>query len=353
MPRPRDSDSDIYSRFRKHAHRTFGEAAAKYLAEYQGKSKTRAAQSIDAVASYISDLRLIDVDDEALQQFKEDRRQGRPPFIDKKGRPIKAMVGTINKDLSQVVTILNKAARVWRWIPMAPMIEHVHGGERKPYPLTWEEQDRLFAALPTGWDTGAALFAINTGVRKEELFGLKWSDRRWVPELDIKNADGSIKERLFVFVLNDTKNGEQRAVICNTIARRAVEYQQRFQEKWDAKSEFVFPARDGNKRPKTTRVRDAGKVWDDAWKKAGLPVDKYIKRGIHNCRHTFAHRLRAAGVPQEDRNALLGHARTNLAEHYATADLERLQAYAERVTLRKETTILRAVGGSRTPTQGQ
>ena len=337
MPRPRNHS--IYDRFERHVERTFAEAATRYLAEFQGKVKSRAAQSIFAVAPYIGHLRLIDVDDEALQQFKEDRIAGKGAF----DKP--AMAGTCNKDLTQVVTILTKAARVWRWLPpLVVKIEHVRGPTRQPYVFTWAEQDRLFAALPTGWDCGAALFCVNTGVRREELFGLKWSDRRWIPELDIRDADGNVKERMYVFVLSDTKNGEQRAVICNSIARRAVEYQQRFQAKWDCKSEFVFPANTGQKRPKNTKVRGAGQVWQDAWVKAGLPVDKYVKRGVHNCRHVFAYRLRAAGVPQEDRNALLGHARTNLAEHYAGPSLERLLAHAEKVTVRKETTVLRAVG---------
>jgi hypothetical protein len=166
MPRPRKPGS-IYDRFDRHAERTFAEAATRYLAEYQGKDKSRAAQSIFAVAPYIGHLRLIDVDDEALQQFKEDRRLGRSPFR----KP--AMAGTINKDLTQVVTVLNKACRVWRWLPSTPKLEHVKGAVRQAYPFTWEEQDRLFAALPTGWDCGAALFAVNTGVRKEEMFGLR------------------------------------------------------------------------------------------------------------------------------------------------------------------------------------
>jgi integrase len=339
MPRPRKPGS-IYDRFERHADRTFGEAAARYLAEYQGKDKSRAAQSIDAVAPYIGHMRLIDVDDEAMQQFKEDRRLGRTPFVDKNGKAMPAMAGTINKDLTQVVTVLNKACRVWRWLPSTPKLEHVKGAARQAYPFTWEEQDRLFSALPTGWDCGAALFLVNTGVRKQEMFGLKWSDRRWMPELDIKNHDGTVKERMYVFILADTKNGEQRAVICNSIARRAVEYQRKVQAK-HGQSEYVFPTRRGSSRGK---VRDAGVVWDRAWKAAGLPVGKFVKRGMHNCRHTFAHRLRAAEVPQEDRNALLGHANTNLAEHYAQSDVERLLAYAERVTIRRETTILRVVG---------
>jgi integrase len=223
-----------------------------------------------------------------------------------------------------------------------PLIEHIKGPARQPYPLTWEEQDRLFRCLPTGWDVGAACFAINTGVRKEELFGLKWEHRRWVPELDVKNADGSIRERMYVFLLLETKNGHQRAVICNSIARRAVEAQERYQEKVGMKSDYVFPSKHpGNYGG---RVRGGSKVWENAWRAAKLPTGKLVKMGLHNCRHTFAHRLRSSGVPQEDRNALLGHANKNLAEHYSRPDLERLLGQSEKVTHRKETTILRAVG---------
>lgn len=335
MPRPRNSGS-IYERFERHANRTFAEAATRYLAEYQGKDKSRAAQSIDALAPYIGHLRLIDVDDEALQQFKEDRTAGKGAFT----RP--AMAGTTNKDLVQVITILSKSARVWRWLPLVPKLEHVRGPVRQPYVFSWAEQDRLFAALPTGWDCGAALFCVNTGVRRMELFGLKWTDRRWVPELDIKKDDGSVKERMFVFIINgeNAKNGESRAVICNSIARRAVAYQEKHQAKHQ-KSEYVFPSQVGKIR---TKVRNAGKPWEDAWKKAGLPVDKFVKRGIHSCRHVYASRLRAADVPEEDRNALLGHARTSLAQHYGTASIERLLVHAEKVTLRKEMTVLRVIG---------
>jgi integrase len=331
------SRSSIYDRFEKHAERTFAEAATRYLIEFRGKasSKSRSAASIESVLPYIGKLRLIDVDDESMQAFKEDRRLGRPPFK----KP--AMVNTVNKDCTQVVTILRKACHVWRWIPSAPMIEHLKGAERQPYPLSYEEQDRLFRCLPTGWDVGVGVFAVNTGCRKEEIFGLKWSDRRWIPELDIKNADGSLRERMYVFVLGDTKNGEQRAVICNSNARRAVAAQRKWQDE-NVKSDYVFPSR--HKGFIGSRCRGGGKIWADAWKKAGLPSGPLTKRGIHSARHTFAHRLRAVGTPQEDRNALLGHARTNLAEHYATPDIERLLAYAERIVERKETTILRAVG---------
>jgi integrase len=341
MPRPRESRS-IYDRFERHAERTFAEAASRYLAEFQGKDKRRVAAAVEVVVPYIGSLRLIDVDDEAMGQFKEDRRLGRPPFVFEDGRPRPAMVGTINKELTQVTTILNKACEVFRWIPSAPKIQHVVGARKQAYPLTWEEQDALFRCLPSGWDAGAALFAINTGVRKEELFGLKWSDRRYVPELDIKNEDGTIKERMYVFVITETKNGHPRAIICNSVARRAVEHSAKWLLKKQVTSEFVFPSH--QKGNLGGRCTGSAKIWYDAWKLSGLPSGPLVKKGIHNCRHTFAHRLRAAGVPQEDRNALLGHANSNLAEHYATPSLERQLAHAEKVTARKETTVLRSVG---------
>lgn len=334
MPREPRKSRSIYDRFEKHVDRTFAEAATRYLAEFQGKHKRRVATDIEAVAPYIGHLRLIDVDDETMAQFKEDRRLGRPPF----SKP--AMVGTINKELTQVVTILNKACRVWRWIPSAPKFEHVKGPRKQAYPLSWEEQDRLFRCLPKGWDVGSAAFAINTGCRREEIFGLKWTDLRWVPELDIKNPDGTIRERMFVFVLRETKNGHQRAVICNSIARKAVERQR----KWQAAnvwSEYVFPSKASNRLG--SRCMAVGRIWADAWRAAGLPSGPLVKKGIHNCRHTFAHRLRAAQVPKEDRNALLGHANTDLAEHYATPDIARLLSYAEQIVQRRETTVLRAV----------
>jgi site-specific recombinase XerD len=48
-------------------------------------------------------------------------------------------------------------------------------------------------------------------------------------------------------------------------------------------------------------------------------------------RHPFATRLRAAGVAEEDRCALLGHAVRTIPQLYATADVGRLVGLANRV----------------------
>jgi integrase len=63
---------------------------------------------------------------------------------------------------------------------------------------------------------------------------------------------------------------------------------------------------------------------------------------IHDLRHTFGCRLRAAGVPAEDRDVLLGHANHSMAGHYASADVGRLLKQANLVLNREETrTVLR------------
>ena len=67
---------------------------------------------------------------------------------------------------------------------------------------------------------------------------------------------------------------------------------------------------------------------------------------VHDLRHTFACRLRAAGVSAEDRAALLGRADQSMVGHYASADVGRLLVEANLVLNRQETrTVLRVANG--------
>lgn len=52
---------------------------------------------------------------------------------------------------------------------------------------------------------------------------------------------------------------------------------------------------------------------------------------VHDLRHTFGQRLRNAGVSEEDRALLLGHAMTGMPQHYATATIARLVEAANKV----------------------
>ncbi len=302
-------------RFERHARRNFVEAADKYLKEYAGKDKRRVAYAVRSLIPYIGHLVLMDVNDDALSDFKRDRGQG-------VGFKKPAAAGTINFEITLVSTILNCACREWEWIPRSLKLKRVKGSRRQAFPMTWEQQDAVFAQLPQHWAEGIALFGVNTGARPAELCGLRWDQEEKIPELDT-----------FVFVLSETKNNSARAVICNSLARLAVERQR------GNGSEYVFPSQ--SNRSKGERMRDIWDLWEQAWRAAGLPADKWTRRGPHNMRHTFLHRLRLADVSEEDRNALAGHGKTTLAQHYAMPDIERLQQKSELVTRRTSGVILR------------
>jgi hypothetical protein len=85
--------------------------------------------------------------------------------------------------------------------------------------------------------------------------------------------------------------------------------------------------------------------WQRARHDAGLPLVR-----VHDLRHSFACRLRAAGVSAEDREALLGHANHSMAGHYASADVGHLLAQANLIVERRDTrTVLRIADSRRGP----
>lgn len=283
---------DRYDRF---LHITFAEAAQQYLDEFDGKCKDRQEYALAPIIETVGHLPLIDVDDLALQPYKEKRRET-------------AMAGTINKELTTATAVLNKAARVWRYIPSAPKLQHVNGPTRKPYPITWAEQGRWFPLLKFEL-LQICLFAVNTGVRRAEVFKLKWTDERVVRGVRL-------------FILRDTKNGHDRPVILNSIARRVVDMRPRDRD-------FVF------------RRQSVSKPLNRTWVQAGLPDDPLTKKGIHNLRHTFGYRLRNEGVGPEDRDALLGHHNRSLTQHYALPAIERLGELVELITKPNDVAVLR------------
>ena len=69
---------------------------------------------------------------------------------------------------------------------------------------------------------------------------------------------------------------------------------------------------------------------------------------VHDLKHTFGRRLRAAGVSFEDRQDLLGHKSARITTHYSAAEIESLIKAANRVCdLKRSAPILRVIKGSR------
>lgn len=53
---------------------------------------------------------------------------------------------------------------------------------------------------------------------------------------------------------------------------------------------------------------------------------------IHDLKHTFGIRLKAAGVTEEDRKSLLGHKNGSVTSHYSGAELGQLIEAAYKVS---------------------
>jgi integrase len=136
-----------------------------------------------------------------------------------------------------------------------------------------------------------------------------------------------------VFIIPDTvaKNGQERIVVLNRIARKVVEGER-------GKHPRIIFTYYGER---LSRVRNH--AWKKARDRAGLPEVR-----VHDLRHTFGHRLRAAGVSFEDRQDLLGHKSARITTHYSSPDLIRLLSAANLLCEKRPATILRvATGGIR------
>ena len=86
-------------------------------------------------------------------------------------------------------------------------------------------------------------------------------------------------------------------------------------------------------------------AWTKARERAQLPQVR-----VHDLKHTFGRRLRAAGVSFEDRQDLLGHRSGRITTHYSAVELgslfEAAETVAEQNGRRPELVVLRGKLGT-------
>ena len=70
---------------------------------------------------------------------------------------------------------------------------------------------------------------------------------------------------------------------------------------------------------------------------------------VHDLRHTFGRRLRAADVSFEDRQDLLGHKSSRMTTHYSAAEVKNLIDAANKVCQRKSSTPILNVLSRKNP----
>jgi integrase len=193
--------------------------------------------------------------------------------------------------------------RVYNWSIEMDLYEGVNPATKIKLPklnneitecLTKDEVTRLLKTLD-GWQNQMAAllikFAIFTGLRRGELFGLKWVN------VDLDNG--------WIY-LRETKGGKDSKLPVSKVALKIL-YKAR-QLPPTHECPYVFPNRQGNKR--TT----IGNTWTRIKKRA--KIDHEFR--FHGLRHTYASYLASSGkVSQYTLQKLLTHKTPQMTQRYA------------------------------------
>jgi len=155
----------------------------------------------------------------------------------------------------------------------------------------------LQAACELGVDIDSICGGRARCCRDREICNLRWEWEVQVPEL---------KTSVFIVPGRLVKNGDERLVVLNRIARSVVESVRGIHPS------HVF----------TYKGHPVTRMLNSAWLRARQEVDLRVR--VHDLKHTFGRRLRAAGVSFEDRQDLLGHRSGRITTHYSAAELSRL-----------------------------
>jgi integrase len=288
--------------------RTFAEAAERFIREHMTTLKPSSARrygvSLKNLAPHFGGKTLDQIGTAALSEFETARRNDG------------VRAGTIRRDLSCLSSLVTSSV-MWEWLGVNPVPSYLRSrskrGLKESPPrtryLTTEEEARLLAnssclaGLTGDWEGGAATspvreaitLAIDTGLRRDELFSLQWS------QLDLKRGIVSTTKR--------TKSGKLRQVPLPFRSRTIVGTLPRYR---DCPYVFVSP-RTG------TRYVNMETGFKAAARRAG------IKDLIwHDLRRTAGCRwLQRDGRRMEEVSMLLGHSSVMVTERsYAFLNAE-------------------------------
>jgi integrase len=272
--------------------KTFREFADQYYESYAKINKK----------SFISDWYM-------LNQLKKqwgayDIRQINPLLIEEFRKDLlerKRTRSTTNRYLALLGKMMNLAID-WGLLTQNPVSRVKFFSEKANFRetiLSLEEEDVLLKKCPKRL-LPIVQVALNTGMRRGEILGLRWS------QVDL--VARTIK-------LSKTKSGKPRIIPINAFLLDILTGQQRK----TGYSEFVFLNR-ATRKP----FKDVKRAFNTAATNAGIEGLRF-----HDLRHTFASRLVAAGVDLITVKDLLGHHSVKVTERYTHTNAEQKKKAVE------------------------
>jgi site-specific recombinase XerD len=201
---------------------------------------------------------------------------------------------TSNRELCCLKNMLRKAVD-WEYLKANPAMG-VKQQKEHPPEFTFLTDAEIVAFLDSSAPHLRVLFtlAVNTGLRRGELFNLEWRD------VDFNAGEGGM------LTLRDTKNHDTRHVPMNRIVRESLHSHPK--RIVDGKlCPLVFSRKDGGPH---TCVR---RGFLGAIERAG--IDRHVR--FHDLRHTFASHLAMRSVDLRTIAQLMGHRDIKMTMRYA------------------------------------
>ena len=204
-----------------------------------------------------------------------------------------ASPSTVNRELYMLSKAFNLAVKEWEWLKDNPVsrVQKERENNEVDRWLTEDEERRLLGHSPE-WLLKIVVFALNTGLRQDELLSLEW------------NRVNLLRKTILI---QKTKNNKPNTLPLNSIALNVL--MRKYEGKVRSlKNDLVFISQTGTKIGKRNLIRAFAQALDKA----------EIKDFTFHClRHTFATRLAQNGVDIYKIAKLLNHKDLKNTQRYS------------------------------------
>jgi len=264
-------------RFKKDRKIRFEDFAKEYLdyAKINKRSWGRDESSLKRLLPFFGNMLLSKIAVRHIEEYKRMRLE-------------KVKTGTINRELASLKHMFTIAEKLGKFDGKNP-VKQVKFFQERQYVmkiLDREEINRLIDAA-AGHLKPILIIAVSTGMRKGEIFNLRWSD------IDFVDHYIHIKK---------TKSNVMRKVPMNGVVATTLKNIER-------KSEFIFPSFWSKKHK---HIMEVFRLFKAACKKAGIRDLRF-----HDLRHTAATLMVTGGIPLVTVSQILGHATIHMTMKYA------------------------------------
>lgn len=265
-------------RFKKDRKIRFEDFAKEYLgyAKINKRSWTRDESSLKRLLPHFKDMLLSKITPRHIEEYKKKRLDD------------KVKTGTINRELASLKHMFTIAEKLGKFDDKNP-VKKVEFFQERQYVMKILDREEINHLIDVAADhlKPILIIALNTGMRKGEIFNLRWSD------IDFIGHYIHIKK---------TKSNVMRKVPMNGIVAATLKNIER-------KSEFIFPSSWSKKHK---HIMGVFRLFKEACKKAGIRDLRF-----HDLRHTAATLMITGGVPLVTVSQILGHATIHMTMKYA------------------------------------